>query len=85
MNFGIPQRNKGEPTEEQVGAVHDPPADKTTDGCQVDQPAEHGCSAVGNGHEGQEGGERLLVHSLSLRPTVSEQNKTHTKGNGDQR
>ena len=54
-----------EPTEEQVGAVNGPPTDETTDGRQVDQPIEHGVSTTGDGHEGQEGEERLSAHSLS--------------------
>ena len=54
MNLGIPRENEREPTEEQVSAVHDPPTDETTDSREVDQPAEHGGSATGDGHEGQE-------------------------------
>ena len=61
-----------EPTEEQVGAVNGPPTDETTDGRQVDQPIERGVSTTGDGHEGQEGEERLSAHSLSGRPTMPE-------------
>jgi len=55
-------------TEAQVSAINDPPAYETTDGRQVDQPAEDGRSTVEDSHEGQEGEERLSVHALSLLP-----------------
>ena len=54
-------------TEAQVSAVNDPPTYETTDGRQVDQPAEDSRSTAGDGHEGQEREERLSVHALSSR------------------
>ena len=61
----ISQKNKGELTKEQVSAVYRPRAEETTDGCQVNQPTEHGGGTAGDGHEGEEREERLSIHSLS--------------------